>query len=364
MKCCNCSREIEENSLYCNWCGAKQIQEKKKQIRVPAPRQLASGEWYIQLRIEGRSIPVHGDTEEACRAKAMAVKTGVIKEAAASRATVSAAIDRFIADRQNALSPVTIRGYRGIQKNRFQKIMNCPISEIKNWQAVVNEEAALCKEKTLKNAWALLHSVLQQEGISVSVMLPKVPKAERPWLEPDEINRFLSLIHGQPCEIPALLALHSLRRSEIFALTWEHVDLEKRRIFVQGAAVPDENGEIVLKPQNKNDSSRRVVHIFIPALFEALSALPEKSGLVCRGNINTPYKQIVALCKQNGLPVVGLHGLRHSFASLCYSLGISELATQQMGGWSDANTIHKVYLHLAQRDKDSAVETLEEFYKN
>ena len=21
MKCCNCSREIPENSLYCNWCG-------------------------------------------------------------------------------------------------------------------------------------------------------------------------------------------------------------------------------------------------------------------------------------------------------------------------------------------------------
>ena len=39
MKCCNCSREIPENSLYCNWCGKKQLREKEKKLKIPAPRQ-------------------------------------------------------------------------------------------------------------------------------------------------------------------------------------------------------------------------------------------------------------------------------------------------------------------------------------
>lgn len=30
MKCCSCSREIPENSLYCNWCGKKQVKTKKR----------------------------------------------------------------------------------------------------------------------------------------------------------------------------------------------------------------------------------------------------------------------------------------------------------------------------------------------
>ena len=50
MKCCNCSREIPENSLYCNWCGKKQLREKEKKLKIPAPRQLPSGSWTVQLR--------------------------------------------------------------------------------------------------------------------------------------------------------------------------------------------------------------------------------------------------------------------------------------------------------------------------
>ena len=49
MKCCNCSREIPENSLYCNWCGKKQLREKEKKLKIPAPRQLPSGSWTVQL---------------------------------------------------------------------------------------------------------------------------------------------------------------------------------------------------------------------------------------------------------------------------------------------------------------------------
>lgn len=41
------------------------------------------------------------------------------------------------------------------------------------------------------------------------------------------------------------------------------------------------------------------------------------------------------LCAANGLPEVGVHGLRHSLASLAASLNFSERATMLMGGWDD-----------------------------
>ena len=58
MLCKACKREISENSIYCNWCGEKQIRERKKkgEIKVPNPRQLKSGNWNIELAAEGQSV--------------------------------------------------------------------------------------------------------------------------------------------------------------------------------------------------------------------------------------------------------------------------------------------------------------------
>ena len=45
------------------------------------------------------------------------------------------------------------------------------------------------------------------------------------------------------------------------------------------------------------------------------------------------------ICRKNGLPEIGVHGLRHSFVSLAYHLGWSELTTMQIAGYSDYNTM-------------------------
>jgi integrase len=76
-----------------------------------------------------------------------------------------------------------------------------------------------------------------------------------------------------------------------------------------------------------------------------------------RGGINL-------ICKKNDLPECGVHGLRRSFASLGFHLGLSELEVQEIGGWSDHNTVHKIYLKLAREDRLNAENKMERFYKN
>jgi hypothetical protein len=56
------------------------------------------------------------------------------------------------------------------------------------------------------------------------------------------------------------------------------------------------------------------------------------------------------VCDAAGLPRVGVHGLRHSFASLCYSLGVPAKITMQIGGWSNPQTLTKIYTHLGKKD--------------
>ena len=74
------------------------------------------------------------------------------------------------------------------------------------------------------------------------------------------------------------------------------------------------------------------------------------------------YGLINKLCEKNGLPQVGVHGLRHSFASLAYHLGWSELTTMREGGWSNPDTVHRIYTHLAAQDANADIDRMKKFY--
>ena len=93
-------------------------------MKAPKARQLPSGSWFIQLRIDGQSVPVTEATEELCVARAMALKTGLLQvRRKPEEMTLTAAIDKYVAARSNLLSPATIRGYKKIQSNQFQRLM-------------------------------------------------------------------------------------------------------------------------------------------------------------------------------------------------------------------------------------------------
>lgn len=335
-------------------------------MKVPEPRKLKSGTWFIQLRLNGESVPVSAPTKTECINQAQLIKA---EHRAGKRAekhaapTLGAAIDAYIDARVNVLSPSTVRGYRAYRKSRFLAYMDRPIDKIQ-WQQAVNAEARLCSPKTLKNAWGLVKAVLLENGIDVTVRLPAPEVKEKLWLAPDDIPAFLDAIRDTDGEIGCLLALSGLRRSEIYGLDWTDIDLDKKVIHVHASVVLGEDAQPVKRSRNKTASSTRDVPMFLPRLYEALCAVSDKTGPVVPGNVGTLRKRVKRACERAGLPDVGVHGLRHSFASLCYSLGISELGTMQLGGWSDFNTMRKVYTHLSQSDRMKSADKLTDFFKN
>lgn len=331
-------------------------------MKIPKARQLPSGAWFCRVRIGDQDISITRDTEKEAVAEAMAIKAG-IKEAAKQpkKKTVSEAIDDYIAVRKNVLSPSTIAGYRRIQKLRFQSMMKKDIYKLTaaDWQRAVNLEAKIRSQrnssktisaKTLKNSWGLMASVIAEAtGEEVTVRLPQIVPHQKAWLTAEQIPDFVNLIKGDPIEIPALLALSSLRRSELINLRWTDVDLQNNVLKVDGAAVFDEDGVLVRKEETKNASSRRTVPI-IPPLHEALVNAEHRGEYIVTWHPNSIMCRINRICEKNGLPKVGLHGLRHSFASLAKHLGMPEDAVMEIGGWSDFNTMRKIYTHISEAD--------------
>lgn len=341
-------------------------------MKVPEPRKLSSGKWFIQLRLGGQSVPVSHFDKASCIREARAIKAEYqagkrLPKEEKTDLTLTAAIDAYIKAKSNTLSPSTIRGYRSIQRNNFKATMPRQLDQIKEkeWQLIVNDEAARCSPKSLRNAYFFIKTVVKHAtGKEIpAVSMPGAVPARKEFLTPEQIKIFVAAIKDHRHAVPALLALSSLRSSEIAALRWENIPEDPEFIRVSGAVVLDEHDKPQFKQQNKNATSARLVPVLIPELKEAIKRDRQPDGPVLTVTPNRFRDRINDVCAENGLPKVGVHGLRHSFASLAYHLQMPEKIAMEIGGWADAGTMHRIYTHIAQSDIERYKKAIGSFYE-
>ena len=329
---------------------------------VPQAKRMKTGEFRIQLRLGGNSTYIYGRTENECKRKAAAYKAKYLADYELMQRcglTTAQAIDRYIVAHPK-LSPSTVRGYISIRDNVFKDAKDVNIHAV-DWQRTIDADSHA--PKTIVNAWRFIKAVMVYNRIQPpTVVLPKLPNKERTFLDETQLRAFLKAVEGHRCEIAALLGLHSLRRSEILDLEWKDIDLAQNIIHVRGAAVLDKNGKLIHKAQNKNPSSTRDVPIMIPRLRELLK--DGGQGYIITAYPNSMYKEINRICEKAGLPLVGVHGLRHSFVSLAYHLGWSEIATMKVAGYADYSTMRKIYTHIAQADAVKNIGAMTDFFSN
>ena len=333
--------------------------------KYPKPVELPSGSWRCQIRVDGKRVSVTADSPQEAISRAVALRDGQ-KEKGPQKQTLEAVVADYINLREAVLSPATVKAYRSYSRNRFQPYMKKKVTELdrRTLQRMVSDEARVVGPKTVRNAWGLITAALKEHGVDCEgINLPPVPSAVRPWLTATEVLRFCKAITGERCEVPALLALCSLRRSEIAALDWNDIDLKNEVIHVRRSVVVGEFG-LVEKKTNKTRSSTRDVPILIPQLTEALRREKDKRGKVMKGHPNSVYGQVNRICKREGLPEVGVHGLRHSYASLCHYLGIPPQEAAKMGGWSDLGTMNRIYTHLSSGQMTAAAEQYRSFFSH
>lgn len=331
------------------------------------PKKLPSGSWRVQMQINGKKHSVTRKTKQECIDAVILLQVSQLhgseddKKIAYDKVTLRQCVKDYINKRVNVLSPSTLRGYDSIEQNRFKDYMDLPLSKINDWQKVINDEAAVVSAKSVHNGWGLVCPAINEYGIYPKrVVLPQIAKKDTDIIEYDKMQEFIDSIKDDKNELAILLALHGLRRSEIFAL--DKSDVTGGVIHVRGAVVMGRDGEFIAKETNKNQSSRRDV----PILIDRVKALVKKApdGKLCPADNHAAYNAVKEHCRKCGLPDVSLHGLRHSFASLCYHLKLSEKETMQLGGWNDYNTMRKIYTHLAQKDESEATDKLKNFFSH
>lgn len=337
-------------------------------MKLPTPRKLPSGSWYARITVDGKMVNITRPTKKEVEQELMALKSKAKEAPTAANLTVAQAIDAYIAAREGVDSPATIKGYKAIQKNRFQKTMGRKIASItqEQWQTIISLEAKEVSAKTVKNAWGLVSSAITEAtGKQIKVKLPQVVKKEAKYISSTDLKKFLSAIQGHWAEIPILLALHSLRRSEIMNVRWEDIDLENNCIHVQGAAVYDSNNHLVHKETNKNTSSQRTIPFILPQFRQAVESSSREGEYAVTCYPNSINVVVQRICKEIGIPTCTTHGLRKTFASMMLvDLKQPEAIVMQIGGWSDPQTMRKIYTQVSTENTQKAGAQFSAFIQN
>lgn len=103
---------------------------------------------------------------------------------------------------------------------------------------------------------------------------------------------------------------------------------------------------------------------FLYSNSELIRDLPEDEPIFVQGKVyNSTVNGILArYCKQAEMPVISIHGLRHTHASILLFAGVSIASVARRLGHSSMNTTQKTYLHIIQelenRDIDLVMRAL------
>ena len=279
------------------------------------------------------------------------------------------AAENYIADKENILSPSTIRGYKYIIKKETEDINQIPIKKIdeKLLQRFINNNSVKYSSKSISNQIGFISAVLKKYKIVLDFdSLSRKPKQKREILIPSE-NEVLSLLHiskGTTMEVPLILAaLCGLRQSEIAGCTWDK--LNGNILKIRGAVVMDVDNNYVHKQENKSISGTRDI-ILVDYASKRLNAI--KSGRTT-GSMSemTPsgvLKGLKRLCRELGINEYSMHSLRHYHASTMLSLNIPDKYAMEILGQNSPHMLKTVYQHTFSSEFVKVNSIINEHYNN
>lgn len=149
-----------------------------------------------------------------------------------------------------------------------------------------------------------------------------------------------------------LIAKTGIRFSEALGLTPNDFDLAQQTISINKTFDYKENTGFT---DTKNKSSNRKVQIDWQTASQfagLIKDLPsDKPIFITEGKklYNSTINGILERhCLKNKIPVIGIHGLRHTHASLMLFAGVSIASVARRLGHASMTTTQKTYLHIIQ----------------
>ena len=282
--------------------------------------------------------------------------------------------------KEGAIRDVTMKKYEITLvwlKKLVPQLSLCDLNRI-TYQKLLNDYAAVHERQTTMDFHhqlkaAILDAVddgmIERDPTRKAIIKGKTPRAKKiKYLNQFELHTLLSSLKLPPQInwdwLILLIAKTGMRFSEALALTPKDFDFARQSLSVERTW--DYKGKGGFMP-TKNKSSVRKIQLdwqTIIRFSELIKGLPENEPIFIRGRVfNSTVNSIVARqCKAQNIPVISIHGLRHTHASLLLFAGVSIASVARRLGHASMTTTQKTYLHIIQelenRDIDLVMRSL------
>lgn len=340
--------------------------------------------------------------EQFKREKEIEIVTGDIME---SETTLSEFVENvYFPVYTKELSPTTLKGYRNVYDNAKDycikqyfgdfKMRNITMRMV---QQYVNTLSDRVNPKTVRSYVSFLHlifsyaiteEIIKRKNPADNIRLPHNIKTEPEFFTLDQIISMLKLseedLNAQL--IIALGAFAGLRRSEMAGLKWENVSIDgdDPQIRIKAALVKDGKKEFVKSP--KTIAGKRSIPI-PEALVSILKDVhveylknkmrygpefaddgyvlsSETGGHYTPSTIDNHYRRrLRKINEETGIPILSLHKLRHTYATLLIDGGANPKVVQKNLGHEDVTMTLGLYSHAYAARQREEVDKLDAMIK-
>ncbi|MBA2657318.1 MAG: site-specific integrase [Tatlockia sp.] len=170
------------------------------------------------------------------------------------------------------------------------------------------------------------------------------------WLSYEESKRLISELPSHLGDMMLFTLATGLRQSNVTGLKWENIDLEKCFTFVDA----DESKTKKAIPVPLNSQAMQIIRLQL--YKHPIYVFTYKGNPITRCNNHAWRKAL----DRAGIKDFRWHDLRHTWASWHVQNGTSLHELQQLGGWSNYETVLR-YAHLSTKHLQQAAEKVVKF---
>lgn len=139
--------------------------------------QLPSGSYRAKKIIKGKTYRVTFDHKPSQKELIYAFANVCYEGSVSGNASFTVCVDKYIVNKNNVLSPATVRGYRSLQRNCPEWFLNTNVYDMTQLdvQRVVNEYSSNHSPKSVRNFHALISPVmgLFRPNMTLKTTLPQ-----------------------------------------------------------------------------------------------------------------------------------------------------------------------------------------------
>lgn len=203
----------------------------------------------------------------------------------------------------------------------------------------------------------------------------------------DDVKKLFKALQEEPFIFRMLITLAvttGMRRGELIALEWKHIDLEEGTLqVVQSISIADSGKPVIKEPKTKN--SIRTISLptstvemlkqyrkhYLQDKLKRMDRWLEKEREFLFPNdsggplyFNRPTKWWIEFLDYHGLKKIRFHDLRHTSATLLINQGVHAKIISERLGHADITTTMNVYGHSLQEADKIAAEKLNSLFSS